>query len=345
MEPRVAGADYGFLNIADEVNEIKEEVTAETLRAKRNLLLTAFGTQRSRLRMQRYERGIVKGEALGNSKEIHNLLLDASQNTSLMTNKEVLAQANAGVVRNIPPYDISATSPENAYPLDKIITQEDWSSLVVKELMKAARKQDAEEALRKEKGYSNFILNRLHKLRVEGDSKGNERRAHMMLYLQYLLSFFNIPQHVLARASDPWGATGMFQDAKAVDLGSLLGMPPTITAKLLKLFTENGKSTSENTFRRHRSHEHINLLISYILVLGLKIDSFEMDPYDLAVELKMTISQIRPHFLELGSKFETLKPTEKDTIDVNSNKMKYKVTLPVPLQFPKLIPSRQKRKR
>ncbi|KAJ7552738.1 hypothetical protein O6H91_06G081000 [Diphasiastrum complanatum] len=103
-------------------------------------------------------------------------------------------------------------------------------------------------------------------------------------------SFFNIPQHVL-RASDPWRATGMFQDDKAVDLGSLLGMPPTITAKLLRLFTENEKGTLENTWCRHRSHEHINLLISYILVLGLKTDSFEMEPCDLAVELKMTISQ------------------------------------------------------
>lgn len=115
----------------------------------------------------RAERGIVKEEALGDSLEMESLFQEAGKNEALLTNEQALQQANLAVVRNIPPHDISANTPEGAYPLDKIISQEEWDSLEVHELKVAAKKAKDEEALRLKKKYPNFVLSRLRRIRVE----------------------------------------------------------------------------------------------------------------------------------------------------------------------------------
>ena len=115
----------------------------------------------------RLERGLVKEEALGDAEDMENLFQEAGQNEALLTNAEALQQANLAVIRNIPPYDISANTPQGAYPLDKLIISEEWEHLDVHELKLAAKKANEEDALRQKKTYPNFVLSRLRRIRVE----------------------------------------------------------------------------------------------------------------------------------------------------------------------------------
>ena len=87
---------------------------------------------------------------------------------------------------------------------------------------------------------------------------------------------------------EPLGSHGDRGTSKAIDLTSYANIPDTVAAKLIKLFTDvNGNEP------RVQTTEKKNLLISYILVLGLMIDDYRADPYDLAVELRMSISDLK----------------------------------------------------
>lgn len=73
-------------------------------------------------------------------------------------NKEALESTNAHFARNVPPYDASATSPREAYPLDKIILTGEWGFLEdIFELLQVG----AEVA---SNTYPTFVCNRIHKL-------------------------------------------------------------------------------------------------------------------------------------------------------------------------------------
>lgn len=112
------------------------------------------------------ERGIVKEEALGDTGGMEFLFQEAGENEALLSNEQALQQANLSVVRNVPPHDISANTPGEAYPLDQLIPAEEWENLDVRELKAAAKKVKDEEILRQQK-YPNFVLSRLRRIRVE----------------------------------------------------------------------------------------------------------------------------------------------------------------------------------
>lgn len=73
-------------------------------------------------------------------------------------NKEALESAGMHSSRNTPPHDSSATTPQMAYPLDKIILKGEWDYLVdILELFQDGAKVAPD-------GYPSFICNRLHRL-------------------------------------------------------------------------------------------------------------------------------------------------------------------------------------
>lgn len=74
-------------------------------------------------------------------------------------NKEAVEVADTtSDARNIPPYDMSATTPQMAYPLDKIILKGEWDYLLdIYELSQAGGEV-------KPNVYPSFVCNRVHKL-------------------------------------------------------------------------------------------------------------------------------------------------------------------------------------
>lgn len=333
MEPRVRGLDY----VGDSISgTLDVEISKDLMRQKRNLLTSTFGTHKNRVWLNRYERGQLKEEALGDKEEIGRLFEKAGHNVSILTSEEALQQANAAIKRNIPPYVLSATTPDKVYIFTQIITPDEQSSLSDVELLKAATgKPEKIHELHKEKAYPEFVLKRLDKLKNIQDELTN-RGVIILSYMRHLLAFYNLPRHVIRSIVDPVGSHGDRKSSKAIDLRSYANIPNAVVAKILKLFTTVNQGAASESEARIQTAEKRNLLISYILVLGLMIDNFRADPYDLAVELKMSISDLKPHYMELGCKFKAVKEADRGVVDLKSPQRLYEVVLPIPLQFPTL---------
>lgn len=68
------------------------------------------------------------------------------------------AGVGTGIVRNIPPHDLSADRPQLAYPLEKIILKGEWRYLTdIVELL-----QEGKDI--KQEDYPLFVCNRIHKI-------------------------------------------------------------------------------------------------------------------------------------------------------------------------------------
>lgn len=76
---------------------------------------------------------------------------------NVVVNKEALEGTHAEIARNIPMYNASATTPEEAYPLDKIILKGEWSFL---EDLYFRLQETAEISA----NYPSFVRNRIYKL-------------------------------------------------------------------------------------------------------------------------------------------------------------------------------------
>lgn len=77
----------------------------------------------------------------------------------VVINKEALESTSAHSARNIPPYDDTATTPQKAYRLDKIIFKGEWDYLLdILDLLQAGVEVESS-------AYSSFVCNRIQKLK------------------------------------------------------------------------------------------------------------------------------------------------------------------------------------
>lgn len=76
---------------------------------------------------------------------------------NVVVNKEALEGTNAQTTRNIPSYNASATTPQEAYPLDKIILKGEWSFLEDLYVLLQAESEISAN-------YPSFVRNRMYKL-------------------------------------------------------------------------------------------------------------------------------------------------------------------------------------
>ncbi|KAL6654186.1 hypothetical protein ACP70R_007651 [Stipagrostis hirtigluma subsp. patula] len=212
------------------------------------------------------------------------------------------------IVRNIPPYDPTADTPEKAYLFDEIIPKNMRGHLL--EIV-----DHVESGEFSSKGYGSFVSNRAHKLQqLQGEDK--ERLAWILSYITHLLS-------LLARNS--YMAKRHKKDRKENQANHGPATPQAVYRQLLLMFTEPGSSAL--------STEKTELLINYILVLTLFADDFRSDPTDICADLKMTPQMLKPYFDQLGCKSVStgaFKPTVR--------------ILPAPLKFPQEVARRRRRR-
>lgn len=154
-----------------------------------------------------------------------------------------------------------------------------------------------------------------------------------MVYLRHLFTFYSTPIFAVKKAgADP---SRFSQET---------GIPGIIVSSFLDRFTGEGVAgPSEHADHRMQSKQHKDLLISYCLVLGLAVDDYQADPYDMALELRLSVQAIRPYYKELGCKFDARSAAERKELgDPASAQGKWKVTLPTPLKFPEIVTARGK---
>ncbi|XP_051134785.1 uncharacterized protein LOC127253994 [Andrographis paniculata] len=187
-------------------------------------------------------------------------------------NKEALEAINSTVnAENVPPYNLDATSPDMAYPLDQIILKGDWDYLLdVFELAEAGTGMDPS-------AYPSFVCNRFDKLHDVEDESKRMQVASILSYMTHLIKFRD--KHSMDGVSSAKGHK----------------MPSLLYQKFASMFNVTSKSRIPEDKQK--------LLISYILVLTLFIDDFKTEPSDIAKDLRMDTLTVRTHYEYLGCKF------------------------------------------
>jgi len=190
--------------------------------------------------------------------------------------KEALESTGANITRNVPPYDASATSPQEAYPLDKIILTGEWGFLEdIFELLEVGAKVPPST-------YPTFVCNRIHKLQEIQDEADKRTLSCIFSYITHLIKYKD--QHSMDGVSSAKGHR----------------IPSILSQKFSTMFASESKRLSA---------EKNDLLISYVLVLTLYADEFRTDPYDIAKDLRMSPIKLRVHYEHLGCK-----PSRRDNL-------------------------------
>ncbi|KAK8578852.1 hypothetical protein V6N13_142129 [Hibiscus sabdariffa] len=261
MEPRVRTSETAN---EDASVSAKSELTSDNKDKLDKLgeLTTLYGTKKDRKKRKDYID--LKKEADPESqkaleKKIGEVAFD----------KEALANTSAVIARNIPPHDVSATTPPEAYPLDKIILKGDWDFLGdIHNLLQVGEEVSSN-------AYPHFVCNRIRKLDATQDDTEKWKLSCVFSYITHLVKFRD--QFSMGQAS-----------AKNHNV------PSIIHHRFLNMFTDPGSKILAS--------DKIDLLISYVLVLTLHADGFRTDPTDIAKDLRISKVDLRRHFLNLGCK-------------------------------------------
>ncbi|XVE55476.1 hypothetical protein DITRI_Ditri03aG0161800 [Diplodiscus trichospermus] len=260
LEPRVRNSETAN---QDASNSVKSELTSEK-KDKLGELTALYGTKKDRKKRK---------EIINLNKEV-----DPESQKSLdkkieqvTFDKEALANTTALITRNIPPHDLSATTPPEAYPLDKIILKGDWDFLGdIYDLLQAGAEVESNDYLR-------FVCNRIHKLDAIEDEKERRKLSGIFSFITHLVKFkdmFSMDHAASAKKHK---------------------IPSIISQRFSTMFTDPGCKIL--------SDDKIYHLISYVLVLSLHADGFKTDPSDIAKDLRISVVSLRPHFWNLGCKF------------------------------------------
>ncbi|KAK9149236.1 hypothetical protein Scep_007993 [Stephania cephalantha] len=298
LEPRVPGVDH----LDEDIQELKEDAAAAQEKANQinNLTLT-YGTKGARNQVKK-QATLKQKEEPSAQENLKNKLEDIS------INKEAIGSVEVSTARNIPPHDTTATIPEKAYPLEKIIYEGEFRYVL--DFLERVESETKIEA----SVYPSFVCNRAHKLLEIQNELQKKKLACVLSYIAQLVKFKDK------------------QSIDHADSAKNFSIPEILYKKFVNLFTDSSSQQNRFTdFRRHNlSVEKTNLLVSYVLVLTLFADGFRTDPSDIARDLRMGTLSIREHYKNLGCKIEW------------QDKVSF-MTLPVPLQFPRPRPKKRQR--
>lgn len=255
LEPKFGDQE----NTADETP--KEVENKEDIEAKYN-----FSTKKSE-RAAKKERALRANRDPEAQEDLNNKMADAK------VNKEALevGAITTNSARNIPPHDTSATTPQQAYPLQKIIFKGEWRYLLdIMELLQQGKDITPE-------AYPVFICNRIHKIEEVKDEEAKESLACIFSYINHLIKF---------------------KDKHSMD-----GFSSAKHHKLPNILTQKFNDMFANQESKRLADDKRDLLISYVLVLTLFADNFKTEFTDIAKDLRMSTGDLRRHFEFLGCKF------------------------------------------
>ncbi|KAK8965906.1 hypothetical protein KSP40_PGU008066 [Platanthera guangdongensis] len=204
--------------------------------------------------------------------------------------------------RNIPPYDSSAMTPEDAYPLHKIISKGERVYLNdILETLESMPKASQDPEYWANNHYPSFVVNRLHKLIKIQDEAKKKKLACILSYITHLINFWKVAVAARPKAN-PNFMEAMFK----------YEVPQVVFQKFMTMFLDSNVLSSEKN----------ELLISYILVLTLFADDFHTNSADIERDLAMDRTSLRPYFQQLGC----------EVLKVN-NFVPSEIVLSVPLVF------------
>ncbi|KAL6996295.1 hypothetical protein U1Q18_006428 [Sarracenia purpurea var. burkii] len=256
LEPRIGGPDLSKKEPSN------EELTAEKKADKIRDLTLMYSTKKLITQAKKLE-SLHKKEDPETQEDLDRKI------KGIKINKEALESASTHNARNIPPHDSSATAPQMAYPLDKIILKGEWDYLSdILELLQVGAEVAPDI-------YPSFVCNRVHLLQDTKDEEEKMRLACVFSYINHLIKFKDKNSYE--------GSSAKYHK-----------IPSILLQKFSTMFADSDM--------KRLPDEKRDLLISYVLVLTLIADDFRTDPSDIARDLRMTGITLRPHYEHLGCK-------------------------------------------
>nr|GMC78100.1 DNA-directed RNA polymerase I subunit rpa49 [Ipomoea batatas] len=257
LDPKVAGVD-----IPEDENMEKKQLTAEEKAQKTRALTEMYSNKKSIRKAKKLDTLREQADAGAQHVEGNELINQEALNIAITA-------TDGG--RNIPPHDLAATTPQAAYPLDKIIAKGEWDYLSdIFDVLEAGESIPLDV-------FPSFVCNRTYKLADIKDETQKRRMAGIFSYITHLVKF--------------------------KDKHSLDGISSAKHHKIPGMLAQKFSSLFGVSVSKRLPAEKIDLLISYVLVLTLYADNFRSDPSDIAKDLRMSVGDLRPRFELLGCKF------------------------------------------
>ncbi|GAA5989774.1 hypothetical protein JCM5350_000135 [Sporobolomyces pararoseus] len=318
---------------------------------QRALLGSTFGTKKAIRQLNSQQRNKLNQESFGTGQTIKilqtHLQSSIEQASSHLPSLETLEQT-ANLAKPIPKPNFSAQTPEQVYSLDDLISPSELNSIDLSPFLSAQGNKERLALLPGGGRKPQFLWTKFKQIlplrnEVEGSlpnpSKKDRQRLKLVIHSSYLFAFRQI-----------------VVPGKIVDKSKLiekLGKPPPVVIdSLLERYTEpirGGTSSDGGEQRKVTSFMELKLL-SYLLVLVLRIDGYSTDVDSIAQDLGMGRQKVGELFRSLGCQLVVPTATDREKLVqtgmastvAEAAKMK-KASLKVPLEFPKERKGRAKK--
>lgn len=271
LEPNFGGSDA----TQDEAQQIpKNEVDKEERFQQRRLVETKYSTKQTNAMNKKID-SLRQKQDPRSEQDMEKLLEDVKVNTGAL-------DAGSSNARNIPFHDMSASAPEKAYPLEKIIEKGEWDYLG--DLLNITQGGEVTPDT-----YPIFVCNRVHKLKDIKDEYEKGTVASVLQYITHLIKYKD--KHSMDH----------YRKVKNHKFPSIL---------------EEKFRTMFEPISQRLSADKNKFLINHVLVLTLFVDGYRSDTSDIAKDLKIGVVDLRKHLLELGCKLVREKNTMLATLPV-----------------------------
>lgn len=351
-----SGAVFGLLprrSVEDEVAAVSAQVEGASAKARRDMLIDDFGSRKKQKMEKSKAANIVDVSAVTAASSVAADLRDRASGTAstgadaatgTTTERKVAEGMEASRKAVLPPYNVHATTPDNAYPVDGLLGGEAILEALAPSFKNIMSSLKDTTSLTKEisafaKGPGAAYLHaHLVAATMSGDASGSEgggvkknvikKKLRCLAMLKYMLDMVNADTRLRfltpkpkAEASEPTeGASGSKKGSEKKGEGSavpeepfIVGMkivPRTILDYLLAKFTEARSTGEEVTY--HRTEPLTLRLLSHIAVLALTIQDFRIaDLRPLAAAVKLQPAKLLANFREAGCTYEPIRSSSE----------------------------------
>ncbi|KAG8930520.1 DNA-directed RNA polymerase I subunit rpa49 [Tulasnella sp. 418] len=248
------------------LDPIQSRTSAETQRLQaKNALGEAFGTKKAKSAIRAMERDKIDVSSMqGVASHLQSSIEAAT--SSLPTQEEAVAIADSN--RPIPPVNMDAKTPSEAYPLDSIIPPAEFKSLSISNILNASSQEERLTYFPMNRG--EWIQTKLTS--IFKSSKPRKTNVKILLYISILWSF----KLMAFKVHD-----------KSILQERLSGVPYQVIDGLVSRFTESRRGSSGFEVTPHMEIK----LLNYLFALCLRLDDFSTQINTLAADLHMSASK------------------------------------------------------
>ncbi|XP_033743791.1 DNA-directed RNA polymerase I subunit RPA49-like [Pecten maximus] len=288
----------------DDPEESQKEDLSRSFLEKNDFLTEAFGSKKKQKAMENR----LRNKSAAKSMET---IMDSAAKQALSQQTHTPRPQAEDQVDGIPPCNKEATSPREVYRLHDIISPREMEALTAPAQVFFDSNYEQVKQWREQHTYPEYITSHLMTLPLSEEERW--KKSKCLLYLHYLFTLNNLTTKVLTQR---------------VPLP--VEWPGVVIEQLLNRFTL--KVDSGGRLKRCRPARLKDKTISYILVLCLMIDEFEVEVTELMKDLKHSLVRVQNHFRALGCTLTSKKAiTEGErSFSVTSASLNLPLTFPDP---------------